>query len=61
MLSVVAIAILLCSIKHDYNYDYISARSSSSLANPLTGCYSRLKINHTPVKHRDINKMWTVI
>jgi len=59
MFSVVAIAILLCSIKHDlcdYNYDYTSARSSSSLANSLTGCYSCLKINHTPVKHWNINK-----
>ena len=59
MFSVAAIAILLCSIKHDlydYNYDYTSARSSSSIANPLTGCYSCLKVNHAPVKHWDINK-----
>ena len=46
---------MLCSIKHDYD-DYTSARSSSSLANPLTGCYSCLKINHTPVKHWNIIK-----
>ena len=52
-----AVARILCSIKHDYNYDYTSARTSSSLANPPTGCcYSCLKINHTPVKYRDINK-----
>jgi len=52
MFSVVSCFIPLHDLHdYEYNYDYTIAESPTSLANSLTGCYSCLKINHTPVKH----------